>query len=282
MLDDERARFGYFLLPGWYLSISRLKFFSEKVSWVFVNPAPIFILSLLACSGVSAWFFICFSLAFLSWQAVYEIGYLHNDAITTINEKKPTLRVSDWYRRYIVDNFFVISVCRFGLFLSCLFVISIVPDDVLSLNLEKYVVVVIIAAVSFFAHNSIRSRFNIITYFFLSSTKYLALPLLFYAGERPLYFILIIIMIFPFLRTMEHARKSKYEFYVLSVLFKDVDLVRPLYYLAGSLIFWLLFFLDIASESLWGAIIFTYFLVFRTSTFFYSRFFERHVPDAYK
>ncbi|WP_194855671.1 hypothetical protein [Alloalcanivorax venustensis] len=268
--------------PFFYLFISRLKTLPEKVSWLLVNPVPIFITSWLVCKSFSVPLVACFILGFLAWQSLYEIGYLQNDALTTEKEACPTLRVSESVREYVRRNFLAISVFRLTLAAFLVSAIDIVSLNGIAVNLKAFFVVAGIGSISFLCHNLVRSRINIITYFSLSATKYLALPLLFYTGERLSILILVIIMIFPFLRTLEHARKRKYRFFFLRSIFKNVDLVRPFYYFLGCLIFWLFFSVDGSLESQVGAALFTYFFLFRVLAFFYSIFFKRSVPEAYR
>ena len=94
----------------------------------------------------------------------------------------------------------------------------------------------------FFSHNFIRSRINILTYFFLCVTKYLTLPLSFYFGDNVVVVVFGIILVFPFLRTIEHSSKPKYKIKILSPVFSNLGFNRLIYY---TLVFMLFSFLTL-------------------------------------
>lgn len=276
-----------FFIPGFYLFISRLKTVPEKISWVAVNPIPIFVVSCIVSDGLAFIFplpfLFCFAAGFLAWQSMYEVGYLQNDAFTIDRELTPTLRVSEDAVAYIRLNFYRILLVRLVITACLVWAMCAISYEYgLPVNLKDYIAVLIVGACSFVCHNSIRSRANIITYFFLSCSKYLALPVLFFLEGNFLLFMLVVVMVFPFIRTLEHGRKNKYRLFLLRKLFKDVDFARVIYYFLGGAIFALLCFEYGGEEFFLGFVVFCYFFIFRVFAFIFSRFFKRGIPEAYK
>ena len=189
---------GLLVIPGAYLTLSRLKSWPERISWILINPALIFYLcygftdnSLLSTAFI-------FLLTFMSWQSAYEVGYLVNDFITVRTESAPNIRVRGEIGQEIEARFWALIAAKafvsVFLLLACWFYLR---ENALVFRFNVLLCGVVLSQVFFFAHNTIRSRANIITYFCLCMTKYLTLPLSFYFGSRFLLFIVGVFLIFP-------------------------------------------------------------------------------------
>ena len=205
--------------------------------------------------------------AFLVLMSSYEIGYIYNDNITVLKEKDPTDRAKRFcnnftYQKAIMSCFiwFIILISTYYLLFNDGFAYYLIA------------VFVIIQCV-FFVHNSIRNRFNIITYLLLVSCRYL-LPIFLFI-EPTIAF--LVFFTFPVCRTIEHACKLKYG---LSYLYENItnfDLYRLLYYSVMSMLVFL--FTDIATFYLT-----LYFLIYRFLTYMFSKqaFAKRNKHESYR
>ncbi|MEX1033243.1 MAG: hypothetical protein WDZ30_07765 [Cellvibrionaceae bacterium] len=273
----------YAFLPGVYFIRSRLRTKHEVISWILINPVVILMFSWPVSEISVAGFCIAFVLSFIAWQSTYEIGYIVNDMLTTKSEQSPTLRLSQGERDYFEENF---SRIVFGKILVTLLALAgvLYLDSMANttLHVELFVIATLGALLAFWIHNKVRSRANIITYLFLSSFKYLSIPLLFYAATDIYLFILTIILSFPLLRTLEHACKVKYGFSWLASFFGSFDRFRPKYYGVVTLLALGLAVWDGSPElRIWLAIS-AYFLVVRFVGFLASRRLKRSLPESYR
>ena len=238
--------FESFFSPLNYLFESRLRTFHSKISWILIYVIPQFLLFTID-KDISAHTFIQFLLLFLSFFSFYECGYLVNDFISTKKESTPNVRLSVKRVEALQDKVWklVFIKCLLGLIFLGLY------SALFSLDVDKYVIIWGACLVFFALHNWIRSRWNCLTYLFLCFTKYIAF-LDFSIGDY-----LVVLVIFPLLRSLEHSMKDKYLINYPEYL-KNLDLNRVVYYSVLSLIL-----LYIAKQGLF--IIALYYLCVRTS-----------------
>lgn len=273
-----------FLIPGFYLFYSRLKRKSEILSFLLVYPVIIFLLTIIQTDLDVINFTFLFILAMIAWLSFYEIGYLENDAITIKKEQNPTLRIEEEEIKIIQGNFVNIQIIRylFGVgFLLLIFYLSEFLD--IKVDIFYFALVILLARLAFYFHNTLRSRWNILTYFSLSLAKYVSIPILFLSGFDLLIVSLSLFFIFPLPRTIEHSVKVKYDLKKLKKFVRDLDSFRVKYYLAGSILSIILFFIfdkNWLSTLLVG---FLWFFIFRFGIFIlikkgtYKRtYFESH------
>lgn len=261
-------------IPGYYLFHSRLKRKSEIVSLLYVYPIFLFLIIFFWGDFQVVYFTITFVVAFLAWLSFYEIGYLENDVFTIKKETNPTLRIPDKeidliekHYRTIISLRCLLGIC-FILILTCFNSVNW-----LQLNILGFISFIVIARFAFYLHNTIRSRWNILTYFMLSFSKYLSLAILFSPNLENFQFILIVILIlFPIPRTIEHAAKIKYGIKFLGKHIGNLDRFRVVYYFLISLI--LLYFYIRNSHETFILISFLggiWFFFFRLMTFLLIR-----------
>lgn len=219
-----------FLLPGYYYFYSRLPRKSEQVSWLIVFPLLV-LLGILFVSDRNPFTVIAiYIIANICWLNFYEIGYLENDAITIKREKSPTLRIPDQEIMFIQANFKKLSFLRMLIGIFLLIIIYSLIEYTLSFYL--FVLAILLARVFFYLHNNIRNRLNIITYHFLSTTKFFVFPLLLVPNKEQLAPLLIALYFsFPLPRTIEHAVKTKYNLGALKAMVGELDTFRLKYYL---------------------------------------------------
>lgn len=158
-------------------------------------------------------YFVCraplvpFLLAASAQYALYELGYLQNDFVTTRREATPTFRLSADKRAAVQP---VRILCaRFVFFIVCLALLFFLSWGV-KLHPMRFLLALGALALFFAAHNTLRSCANILTYFLLCATKYLALPLLFLPMSQALYAFSALFLAFVLPRSIEHAAKPRY------------------------------------------------------------------------
>ena len=239
-----------FLLPWTYLVHSRLKARMEQVSWVLINPVVVTAIAAYVTVLSPGPFIGALALAFIAWQSVYETGYLENDLVTTQREAAPTLRLASELHSAATRSYWILitgKLCVAGL--ACIGLVALggsEPEDGLAVG--RFIGLLIASRLAFYAHNSVRSRLNVVTYLGLAGLKYGTIPALFYTGTEWWAFGAVVVLPFPLLRTLEHARKDKYHLSIASRLIQDVDRFRPMYYGGLAVVFTVL--LAVAGTSL--------------------------------
>ncbi len=141
-----------------------------------------------------------FAAGVIAEYSLYEIGYLFNDFFTVKKELNPNHRLPPEKREKIEKYFIQITAAR----------ITIVILSIIYLKSQLFTAALAFIGVAFALHNSIRSRWNILTYFLLCFGKYLALPALFVPGMLG-EACLVLVLAFVLPRTIEHASKPKYR-----------------------------------------------------------------------
>lgn len=255
----------YKYLPFEYTFNTRIKTKTERLSWFVIFPAFLVFIGLLQIEA-QHWFQVV--VAFLVCMSSYEIGYIYNDNITVINESNPTNRIKS------LPNNFSYKKAVLGCFFS--FFILIMSSVILwEIIFTCYLMsVFLIIQIVFYAHNTIRSQLNVVTYFGLVSCRYL-LPIGYFIGPTTA---ILVLLMFPICRTIEHACKIKYGFSFLYKTVTNFDLFRVFYYL---LVFILVLFICSNSHYIYIAL---YFLVYRLLAYTVANksFAKRHKHDSYK
>ena len=254
-----------FAVPFYYLFHTRLVWWSERISWFLINPLPIFALTL--ATGRQPTFALhmaFFVLGFVVWQAIYEIGYIENDAITTKREREPTLRLTAEETAAVEGGLGRIVALRAAIAgLSMVALVWIASHGDARVHLIWFALVLAISRTAFIAHNRIRARFNVATFGVLSATKYLAVPVLMAANDDMMLTVVSAIVMFPLLRTIEHATKNKFVFGRLKSFVGDFAIFRVKYYLTCFLAACAIAMYFPQSDALLVAMILAYFLVYR-------------------
>ncbi|PSL01252.1 wbuO protein [Cecembia rubra] len=218
-----------FVIPFYYLSYSRLKSLPEKLSLVWIYPLFLMVFLFGFYQLEINPHFFSFFLAFVAWISIYEIGYLENDALTIKKEAHPNFRINQEDIDLINKNFRRIAWIRILIFMG--FTSSLYHFNFCSIEqIVWFVSIVIFARFFFYLHNVIRSRWNIISYFFLCLSKYWVFPILYLGLGHGFDPYLIVLCCFPVLRTIEHAVKPKYKISWLKKLVGSLDVFRVKYY----------------------------------------------------
>ena len=260
-----------FYFPFYYLIHTRLKTNIDLLSWQIIFIIPQFTITYFYLNIRSDIFILIFFITQLAFHSVYEIGYIENDNLTTKNEKKPTLRLNREGSGFIKKNYSKVIYVKY---LTVLLLVGLLywinTFAAYRLNIFSFISLLVLNRIFFFLHNNIRSRLNILTFFVLSITKFIFPLVLFIEFEILLYPMLLSVIIFPLLRSIEISTLKRHNFKSLSKIIGDIDRFRILFYLIASLLFialWLFSFLGIKDFSV-SIFILVYFLLFRISTYF--------------
>jgi len=260
-----------FYIPFYYLIHTRLKTNFDLLSWQIIFIIPQFAITYFYLNVRSDIFVLIFFITQFIFHTLYEIGYIENDNLTTKNEKKPTLRLNRGEATYIKKNYSKVMYVKYLIILFFLGLLYWINTFVAyRLNIFSFISLLVLNRIFFFLHNNIRSRLNILTFFVLSITKFIFPLVLFIKFEILLYPILLSVIIFPFLRTIEISTLRRHSFKNFSKIINDIDRFRILYYLVNSLLFilaWYFSFLSIQNFSI-SIFILVYFLLFRLTSYF--------------
>ena len=216
-----------FYIPGFYTVYSRLNRWPDFLSWLLVLPGIVFLMNYLWFSEGFISFIILFACYFFSWLSIYELGYIENDTFTISREENPTRRIAPGEIDFVKRNSKAITTARTLLFLCFLVGLSQLIEIEYLLG---YSGIVMLSFLIFKAHNKIRSKINILTYFGLSVTKYLAFSSLFIPVEALGSYTSYWMLLFPIPRTLEHATKIKYQLTGLQRWIGNHDKFRVKYY----------------------------------------------------
>ena len=213
-----------YLVPGGYFFASRAKNIEKKIAFLIVYILPI--LYLCAYFGrTNNYFAINFLLAYFCVMSLYEIGYIFNDVITTKHEEYPNIRLSVSQHQKITDNYK--KLCWRKLIIACICLALVYFFE--APYFFQFFFALIIMMIFFFIHNKIRSRLNIITYFFLCNFKYITFLSLFISMKDIVMPISIVNFCFVIIRTFEHSQKLKYNLRIDEWIKIDIGLQRVIY-----------------------------------------------------
>jgi len=253
-----------YIVPGFCLFHTRLTRRLDRVSWVIVNPLAILLLSYVFTDLSLPFLLVGFPLGFLCFLSIYETGYIENDVVTVKGEDRPTVRFSREEAMRIEESYWPLIAWKVAIALLLLMSLTLwVRYGGEAARVGLFVGCLVAARFFFRIHNSIRNRWNILTYLGLSVLKYLSLPLLFGGEGRTLELVLLTVTMFPLVRTVEHATKPLYRFPGLRRFVGNFDTFRVKYYC-------ILFALAWTAALLWGfqpdvpfLLLYGYFLAFR-------------------
>lgn len=249
-----------------YLFESRLKSRIERISWFIIYIIPVFILVYAPSSIDVLIFIIMFLIAILSFFSLYEAGYIENDIKTTINEVNPTIRIDKSKQFFLEKNYYFVQVFKIIVTILLLSALKLLADNFgVKLYWLQFIICLFFMRLSFYTHNRIRNRLNILTFMCLSVSKYFSIILLFLPFKNFLYLLVLAFLIFPLLRTLEHATKPKYELPILIKIIGNHDIFRVKYYFVMFLLSIILFLTLKNDFSILALTLMTYFLIYRVS-----------------
>jgi hypothetical protein len=224
-----------YALSFYYLYMSRLKQPIDMLSWILIFLIPPFFLGWYGTPLLFGEYLLRFSLGFMAFYTLYEVGYLENDIITTQKESSATLRLPFKEQEKITKGYSQIVGFRLLLVLFFLLLLRGVVGSWEALS--AFLLLLLVSRVVFWFHNHLRNRGNIVTYFLLASLKYGMVFTLNGTQEEGL-FLLGVLLLFPLPRTLEHMARKRYGFKRYALRMGSYDCFRIVYY--GGFVFILL------------------------------------------
>ncbi|KJE26176.1 putative membrane protein [Geobacillus kaustophilus] len=220
-----------FYIPLYYMFYSRFKTKLNKISWFILIFFPTLSMTIYFSEVKSLYTYVSFLLATLAFFCVYEIGYIVNDTITIKKEKKPNMRITMSEVEYLRGNFWKIILSKVLIsVISLIFLFLISRTFNVKIYTFQFFISLIGVSYFFYLHNTIRSRYNIFTFALLNIIKYYAFILLVVPFSKSLIPLLISIIFFPLVRTIEHSTKEKYNLIGMQRFVKNNDSFRVKYY----------------------------------------------------
>ncbi len=259
-----------FYIPLYYLINTRLKTKMEIFSWNLIFILPQFLITSYYLNYKLDFFFLIFFISQLIFHSLYEIGYIENDIKTVNKEKNPTIRLDKKSFFYVKNNYINIISWKYftiTIFLIVLHIINL--NQINEIFFYPFIILLIINRLFFYFHNKLRNRFNIISFFMLATLKYIFPLLLFVDVNTLLYPVLLSVITFPLLRTIEICTLKRFNFKNFSKKITNLDKFRILYYLTFSVIIIIGWYFSIINNKNFyiTILIFTYFSLYRISTY---------------
>ena len=223
-------KFFLYLIPFFYLTKSRLKKINLAISWIFIfyfiNLLTVYLLDL-------NFDFLKYNIFFLILIYNYEIGYIYNDFVSISKEIKPTIRFNKNEFNFIKSKLYSILFTRFTVLLLLIYLFFYY------LNI-KFLILIFLINIMFFAHNFYRGRQNILTFFLLHHIKNLSITLPFIEN-----YILINLLVFinsSLNRSLENLSLLRFNviFFKNSIIARDRHKFRFYYFLAAFLILFII------------------------------------------
>jgi hypothetical protein len=241
--------------PFYYGLAIRLKGIIYKISLfltVFIPPLLIVYFE----TGLAVSSTIKYIIAFIGMYSVYEIGYILNDAYTAYYENKPTnIYIAGGQLSFLRKKLLLIIAVKLMLVFTCCLLVNS-PDFVISM---------FFLFITYLFHNSIRSGFNILTFFLLNCFKYTSVLSVFIQPYIKLPIILLICLLVPVQRTLIYGTKPAFKLY----RFKDNDMVLIIYSAFLSVIIMSMCFFHLIK--IYWLYLFVYFFVLRITMFVYIK-----------
>ena len=260
-----------FYIPFYYLFYTRLKTKMEIISWFLIFIIPQFFITYSYNQIELEIFFPIFMISQIIFHTLYEIGYLENDIITTKKEKNPTLRLDKKSFSYIESNYNKIKFFKYLIIILFTIIVYYIESNIETETfLNPFICLLLVNRVFFYIHNNLRNRFNIITFFILSISKYIFPLLLFIDLMNAFYPILLSIITFPLLRTLEICMLKRHKLAIFKSQNLDLDKFRILYYFSNIIICIIIWqILPLSYENfLVSILVLFYFAFYRVSTYF--------------
>ena len=150
-----------FIIPFYYTFYTRIKGKSKRIAYIFTFILPIYIYIIAFNRSFTLIDFIASILGFIGLMSIYEVGYINNDVITIQYEKNPTLRLKEDEIFYARERIGKIRAIKY---IIALIIIGILV--MLNCNYIYYTIGLILIYIVYLAHNKVRDKKSIITFFF--------------------------------------------------------------------------------------------------------------------
>jgi hypothetical protein len=200
-------------------------------------------------------------IGFTGMYAIYEIGYIINDAYTTYYEKDPTLHIESKELSFLREKLlFIITVKLITTFMCCV-ILYLMRFH----NIVYFIISLFFLFIFYLLHNSIRSDLNVLTFFLINLFKYLSVILIFFPSFIEFKIIVLISFLIPIPRSLAYTSKERIH---LKYKVKDIDVCQIIYYSILTVIVGIISLFGYIK--LYWVIMYGYFFLFRILTYFYK------------
>lgn len=213
-----------YLIPFSYMLKTRYKTLAYKLAFALVYFIPLYIVTIFFQADL-----LLLNLVIIGTNCIYEIGYIDNDLITSTYEEKPTERLTTAESKEIWRKYLLLIAAR-----QCIFFLIaglLIWKNSISGLFFIFGGMSILIAYAF--HNTVRSKWNVLTFFALVISKYFSVILVVLRGTEAFWACTAIFFAICLPRTIEFAAKLniiKYD------LFNKNELFRCVYYTAFLMI----------------------------------------------
>ncbi|WP_066875150.1 hypothetical protein [Clostridium mediterraneense] len=220
-----------YIIPFLYTFYTRTKGNSKKVAYLFTFIIPVFLFAyaMLYKSNISpVTIGVGVIVALIGTMSIYEIGYIRNDVFTIKTEKNPTLRLSKDELTYVEKNITTILIVKY-----IIAILSVIIIYFLKLEYIQFLIALVLIEIFYFMHNKVRGRLSILSFFILSTLRYITALMIFKGNVLLTIAVFIVAISIP--RTFEKASEKKFNIKYLAFMRDgtvELNLVRFLYYIA--------------------------------------------------
>jgi hypothetical protein len=219
-----------YIFPYVYFFTSRLPRANRRLSWILIEPLPVFLTTYCLATIPFMKFFVLFLSGYTAYISIYEVGYIENDSITIGNEKQPALRLKDTEITFVLNNIKKIEFIRWSISLLILILSYFLGIKFkILIHFFPFCLLIVTIRIIYLFHNYLRNKLNIISLFLLSSSRYIGIPLLLLEAPTVITLSILLILIYPFPKTLEYAQ-MKYDFSFLRLIKTNQPLCRVIYY----------------------------------------------------
>ncbi|TLT05308.1 hypothetical protein [Aliarcobacter cibarius] len=230
-----------FYIPYLYFFIVHARTSSRMISWMLIYTVPVFIYVSLFSEDTIYKTFLVFTILTTVIYNFYEIGYINNDTETIKNEKCPTMRLSSFELIYYEENKLFIYLFRLLLGITLIICTYYLTKEIdYNINLLLFSLLMFLMLLTYKIYNSVRSKLNIIVSLILSTFRYSSITLSIICVDYTVT-LLLIIFIFPFVNLINWLAKPKYKIEFAIKYFKNIELIRVLYYFILSIVLGVLY-----------------------------------------
>ena len=218
-----------YVIPFFYTFYTRIKGNGKRVAYLFTFIFPVLIYALTVVYQDKLNYFLTIVAIIISLtgtMSIYEIGYIRNDVFTIKKEKNPTLRLKREELDYVENKIAPILIIKYstaGL--------SVILAFILRLDWTNYVIGLVLIEIFYFVHNSVRGKSSIVSFFILSTLRYITPIMILYTNVLTILGVFILVISIP--RTLEKAAEKKFKIEALSFIREGINLniLRGIYYL---------------------------------------------------
>lgn len=212
-INTDKAKFAIsyipnytFYIPFTYFGMVRMGTLSKIIGFIiyYILPTSYYFLY---CYGLNLEGVLTYCISLFLFFNLYEIGYIGNDTEAIKHEIHPSLRLYDYNLRHYSKYKLLIYIIRviISMFLSLL-LFRISHNSIGSF---VFIVFCFWELLVFFAYNTIRNNWSLLTFIFLQTLKFVIYVFYFYPNIDSLV-IIMLVLIYPVPNVIERLSYKRY------------------------------------------------------------------------